>query len=141
MDKRIEKLIDTIRKERIRQGYSLRQLAKECDTSHSCIFDLEHSYNSKIDLIKLLKVCEVLEIDFYDLLVKSGLIFIDKVFHCYEIDVYLDDELFYKFDVSETTEDRAIKLLNEYLEINNLIYEDCELEFEIREKIPRSLKK
>ena len=72
---------------------------------------------------------------------KSGLIFSDKVFHCYEIDVYLDDELFYKFDVSETTEDRAIKLLNEYLEINNLIYEDCELEFEIREKIPRSLKK
>lgn len=141
MDERLENLINILKKERIKKEYSMRALAKECGFNHSYIFDLEHSFSNKIDLIKLLKICEVLDVDFYELLIESGLIFSDKEFQCYEIDVYLDDELFYKFDVSESTEERAIDLLENYLYQRNLINDDMDVCYEIEKKIPKGKRK
>ncbi len=140
MSEEFLKLIDILRKRRIELGYSMRGLARESGTNHSYIFDLEHSCSARIDIEKIIKICDVLDLDFYDILVESGLLFRTRKFECYEVDVYFDGELFYKFDVSEVNEERAVDLLTKYLYSNDLIDEDSNYKicFKVKKKIPKS---
>ena len=57
------KVMQIIRDKRIKRGYSQRRLAKMVGLHHSTYNDIENSKIKKVDLIILLKLCNVLDLD------------------------------------------------------------------------------
>ena len=57
------KVMQIIREQRIKKGYSQRRLAKTIGLHHSTYNDIENNKIKKVDLIIIIKLCNVLDLD------------------------------------------------------------------------------
>lgn len=58
-----DKIMQIIRDARVKKGYSQRRLARMVELHHSTYNDIENNKIKKVDLIILLKICNVLDLD------------------------------------------------------------------------------
>lgn len=67
-------LAGILKKRRITLGYSLRSLAEEVGISHTELARIENGNRTNFSLIVIIRLCEVLKIDFVNLLTITGYI-------------------------------------------------------------------
>lgn len=58
-----DKIIKIIKNARVKKGYSQRRLAKTIGLHHSTYNDIENNKIKKVDLIIIIKLCNVLDLD------------------------------------------------------------------------------
>ncbi len=97
-------LASIIKKRRITLGYSLRSLAKEVGISHTELARIENGNRTNFSLVVIARLCEILKLDFINLLTITGYIpsnsQINNYFENYDTDEeeYEDD---YDYDDEE----------------------------------------
>ena len=88
-------IAEVFRKRRIMLGYSKRKLAAIVGISDTEISRIEHGERENYNLVTLIRMCEVLKIDFIHLLVLAGYLPSDQ--NCKdtitEMEELLDDEI------------------------------------------------
>ena len=88
-------IAEVFRKRRIMLGYSKRKLAAIVGISDTEISRIEHGERENYNLVTLIRLCEVLKIDFIHLLVLAGYLpsnQIDNEDNITEMESLLDDE-------------------------------------------------
>lgn len=65
-------LSEILRSRRMELGYSQRSLARAVGIHHSSINDIENGFRKRWDLTSLIDICNVLELNFVDVLVLSN---------------------------------------------------------------------
>lgn len=131
------KIARILKEKRLESGMSQRQLASLVGINHSEITRIEHGERVNYNLINLIKICEVLDIDFNNLLVNCGYIETEKIY-TYEIIVRKYDEEYYK--VNGKNEEDAIDILTDFLVKNHKIdtKNQDKIDFYIRESEERN---
>ena len=126
-----------MKEKRLESGMSQRQLASLVGINHSEITRIEPGERVNYNLINLIKICEVLDIDFNNLLVNCGYIETEKIY-TYEIIVRKYDEEYYK--VNGKNEEDAIDILTDFLVKNHKIdtKNQDKIDFYIRESEERN---
>lgn len=112
------KIAKILKEKRVESGMSKRQLGNLIGVSDTEISRIENGERVNYNLINLINMCEILDIDFNNLLVNCGYLEQEKIY-TYEIIVRKYDEEYYK--VNGRNEEDAIDILTDFLVKNHKI--------------------
>lgn len=134
------KIARILKEKRLESGMSKRQLGNLIGISDTEISRIENGERVNYNLINLINLCEILDINFNNLLVNCGYLDTEKI-NTYEIIVRKYDEEYYK--VNGKNEEDAIDILTEFLVKNHKINtkNQDKIDFYIRESEERNEEK
>lgn len=97
-------IAEVFKKRRVELGYSKRRLAAIVGISDTEISRIEHGERENYNLVTLIRMCEVLQIDFIHLLALAGYLPSDQTDCDNDMETMLDEDLEDNYDVCLTDE-------------------------------------